>query len=114
MRCNDIERFQRNRGISKQINLEKALNNLDLLEDIYKDILHEIGIQDGQHISSDVFEYKGGQVLLQYSEKGKLDRQKVLSLITRFGPEQAKQILIDTTVCLMEDWGIIKGGIKLP
>jgi len=113
MRWDELERMQKSREICRERNLEKALNNPDLLQEVFDNILCEIGINKGQTVSSDVFEFKGGEVILQYAEIGKIDRRKVLKLIADKG-EAAKQILMDTAICLMEKYGIIKGGPKLP
>jgi len=114
MLWNDIPQMLRNREVCRDTNLEDELNDLDILEEIYKDALCEIGITSSQPIANDLFIYKLGEVILRYAKNGKINSRKTLALIAHHHERESCFILGCTAICLMEDYGLIKGGPKIP
>jgi len=114
MRWNDIPQISESREICRRVNLEDALNHLTLLINIYDDTLQVIGMTSSDRISCDILFRKMGEVVLIYSTNRKIDPNKILSLINQYHEEKACLILGHTAVCLMEDYGLIKGGPKIP
>jgi hypothetical protein len=114
MRWNDIPQLSQSRAICKGVNLEDALNNFEMLEKIYNDTCKEIGLNSSQTIANDLFINKLGEVILRYAQNGKIDPNKTLALINSQHGADTHFILGCTAVCLMEKYGIIRGGPKIP
>ena len=114
MLWNDIPQMSRNLAICRNVNLEDELNNLKKLEKIYNDTLREIGITSSQSIANDLFINKLGEMILRYAQNGKIDPNKTLALITSYHESGTCFILGCTAICLMERYGIITGGPKIP
>ena len=114
MRWNDIPQISESRKICRSANLEDALNNETLLTSILSDTLEEVGLSSSSNISCDILFHKMGEMVLLYSKNDKIAPKKILALIAQYHEEKACLILGHTAVCLMEDYGLIKGGPKIP
>lgn len=114
MLWNDIPQLSQSRMICRTVNLEDELNHLSLLTSILEDTLQEVGITAPNTISCDMLFDKMGEMVLLYSRNNKIDPNKILALITQHHEEKSRLILGHTAICLMEDYGLIKGGPKIP
>jgi hypothetical protein len=117
MHYNDVSQFRECRELCRRLNLESAMNNEDLLQEILQETLHEIGLKETQSIASDVFIVKQGEVIMHFAESGKLKTnalRKITQLLRERGNDETKRILGNTATCLMEDYGIVLGGFKMP
>ena len=110
----DIPQMSQSRVVCRDMNLENELNKLEMLEEIYSKTLKEIGITSDQSISSDILIDKLGEMILRYAEIGKIDSKKTLALIASHHEREARLILGRTAVCLLEHYGLILGGPKIP
>ena len=114
MLWNDIPQMSQSRIVCRDANLEDELNDATLLTNILKDTLDEGGITSSDHISCNIMFHKIGEVILLYSKNRNIDQDKILALITQYHEDRACILLGQTAVCLMEDYGLIKGGPKIP
>ena len=110
----DIPLMSQNRVICRDVSLLDELNDPDMLEEIYYKTLREIGITSSQSISNDILLDKLGEMILRYAEGGEIDSRKTLTLITNHSESEARFILGCTAVCLLEHYGVILGGPKIP
>jgi hypothetical protein len=113
MLCNDLRKFKESRRICRSINLEDELNHVKLLRKIYSDTFSLIGITP-QPIAVELMVEKEGEVILRYATEKKIDAQKILALVAHHDKSEACRILGRTATCLMEDYGIFSGGLKIP
>jgi hypothetical protein len=113
MRWNEIPAMSHSRGICRDISLEKQLNKKSLLKEVYQCALDEIGLTSSQAVSNQFFFDKLGHVIISFALEGRIDKQKVMTLIQRSGEADACECLGMTVVCLMEEWGLIKGGPRI-
>lgn len=113
MDCNEIPDFKRSRVLCRGLNLENELNNERLLKGIYFEAFKILGITP-QPISPEVFVEKSGEVILRYAEQNKVNARKVVALISSQNDKtEACKILGRTATCLMEDYGLLLGGLKI-
>jgi len=112
--CNDLPEFKESRRICRDINLEDELNDLELLKKIYVDTFGLIGISP-QPISADLLVEKEGEIILRYAAEEKINAQKVVTLLSKkYERTEMCRILGRTATCLMEEWGLIPSGLKIP
>jgi hypothetical protein len=114
MKWNDYPQISNSRGICRRFNIEEDLNDSGKLEKIYIDTLKEIGITSSQSISNRIFIKVLGEIILRYAQKGEIDLQKISALGGQYNSQDVPIILGSAAVGLMEDWGIIRGGPKIP
>jgi hypothetical protein len=113
MLWNEISIMSNSRSICRDLSLEKQLNKKGLLQRIYLSTLQEMGLTASQTISNQLFFDKLGRVIISFAKGGMINSRKILALIEKHGETEACQFLGRTAVCLMEDWGLIKGGPKI-
>ena len=111
---NDLPQIRESHDTCQGLNIKADLNNPDILEKLYSDILNQSGIGPSQTVSIPLFSYKGGIIIRQYASGGILNSSKVLTLISQVGEMKATEMLGLAAISLMEQWGILEGGPKCP
>lgn len=113
LRVNDVPEFKDSRRVCRELNLENELNKPELLKRIYLDAYNLMGLSP-QPLAPDLLAEKQGEVILRYASECSIDSNKVVTLLSRSqSKHEACRILGRTAVCLMEDWEILQGGIKI-
>ena len=112
-KCNDIAEFKDSRRACHDLNLEKELNDPELLKRIHADTFNLIGISP-QPLNADLLVEKEGVVILQYASEKIIDARKIVTLLSQHSSKaEVCKILGRTAICLMEQWGLLQGGIKV-
>ena len=107
MQWEDFPQFQEARKICQEFNLEKALNDDELLQDIYDDTFREIGLSTPQGVNNEMFMRAQESVIFRYVIEGRIDSKKMGLLVSRCGEGLARRFVVCTAIVLMERWKIL-------
>lgn len=113
IRWEDFPQFSEAREICRQVNLEKILSDDQLLQQVFDDTIHEIGLPTPKSVSNETFIHAQERVILRYAGNGRIDSRKAVLLINKYGQETACRMMAYTCICFMERYGIV-GGPKIP